>query len=403
LVFSQLSDIISLMSTTLQNLVNATNDVIGNYSTGSVRTDVTYRAINKAIERIKRNIATPADEVIHSFWFTQDKFFYNLPSAFTEALYVKYNTKTANNPYNGWDYFDYPSVLQGIGGSRKNRWSVTHINGKKQLVMVGYNGIQGQTLITMDSITDPVATASADASGLALDSITKDEGTSSISFDLTDSTGSGIITFTGLDLDFDELFKQHGFLKLRVYMTDNNIDDVTIKVQSSSGNYYTIVATLNDEGVAFTQDEWQTVAWHADEKITVGTPDLTAITEVSFEFGLGSTFTSATDFRIDNFFSVFAEKMDLVHYTNKKGTDSTGATDKTELTAPDDILYYSGDYDEYTDLIAQQAGIILWPQLRGDKEQYTILKQDFKENLKSFARAWPRKRMMGQFRHSLKR
>lgn len=388
------------MSTTLADVRELTRDYIGNYSTGSAKTDQVDRAINRAIERIKRDVGIPADEDIHTFYYTQDKLFYNLPSTFREGLYVAYNNKNANTNANQWDYFDYPTVLQGAGGQRHNRWSFTGINGKKQLVMVGYNGQTGRTLLTCDSTTD--VAASDDASGLALDTITKVEGSASLSFDITDSAGEATITFSNLNIDLDDLFDKHGFLKLWVYMTDNDIDDVTITLQSSAGNYYTIVATENDDGVAFVQDEWQKIAWHTDDKVAVGTPDMTSITTIEFTFDLGTTFTSAVDFRIDNLFSAYAEKMDLVYYSNAKGTDGAGAA-KSELNAEDDILYYSGDYDEYTTLISQRAAIYLWPQLRGDKEAFLLLKNEHRDEIKSFAKSYPRKRRQGQFRHTLKR
>lgn len=388
------------MSTTLSNVRELTRDYIGNYSTGSAKVDQIDRAINRSIERIKRDVGLPADEDIYTFWYTQDKLFYNVPSTFREGLYVAYNNKNANTNANQWDYFDYPTVLQGAGGQRHNRWSFTGINGKKQLVMVGYNGQTGNTILTCDTTTD--VAASGDASGLAIDTITKVEGSASLSFDITDSTGTATITFSNLNLDLKDLFDKHGFIKMESYMSDNDIDDVTIKVLSSTGNYYTIAATLNDDGIDFVQDEWQKIAWHTDDKVAVGSPDLTAITEIAVSFGLGSTFTSAVDFRIDNIFTAYAEKMDFVYFTNAKGTDSAG-TAKTELNSEDDILYYSGDYDEYTTLIAQRAAIYLWPQLRGDKEAFLLLKGEHKEEIKSFVKAYPRKRRQGQFRHTLKR
>lgn len=388
------------MSTTLSDLRVLTRDYIGQYSTGSAKDDQIDRAINRGIERVKREIGIPADEDIWTFWYTQDKLFYNLPSTFREGLYVQYHNKNANTLGNMWDYLDYPTVLQKAGNERSNHWSFTHINGKKQLVMVGYNGQQGRTLLTCDTTDDTAA--SGDASNLTADTITKVEGSASLNFDITDSSGTATITFSNLDIDLEDLFEKNGFLKLYAYMTDNDIDDVTLKVQSSSGNYYTIVATQNDDGVDFVQDEWQKIAWDTQDKVAVGTPDLTSITTIEVSFGLGSGFTSAVDFRIDNLFSVYAEKMDFVHYTNAKGTDS-GGTAKDPLDAPDDILYYSGDYDEYTTLVAQRAAIYLWPQLRGDKEAYMLLKREHREELKVFARAYPRKRRQGQFRHSLRR
>lgn len=389
------------MSTILNDLDLLVQDYIGNYSTGTLKQDVRYRAINRAIEYCRRLLGIPADEDIHTFWYTEDQFFYDLPSSFREALFVQYNNKLSNTLDNKWDYFDYPHVLQGLGGVRQNRWSVTHINGKKQLVMAGYNGIQGRTLLTMDSTTN--WTASDDASGLTTDTNVKYEGAASLSFDITNSAGVATLTRTGLNLDLKELFERNGFLKFLVYMTDKTIDSIAIKLQSSSGNYYTLTATIADDGTAFAEDVWQKIGFHTINAVQTGTVDLTKITQVSIEFDLGSSFVSAADFRIDKLFAAYPEKMDLVHLINTKGTDATGVTSKSELSVDTDILYYSGDYDEYTDLIAQRAALVLWPQLRGDKEAMLILKQEFNTNLKSFARAFPRKRVQGQYRHNLRR
>lgn len=388
------------MAQTLQDIRNAMKDYVGNYSTGSLRDDVTDRFINRAIERLKRQIAIPADEVIYSFWYTQDKLFYDLPASFREALYVQYNTKNINTLANKWEYFDYPTVLQTVGSSPANRWSFTHINGKKQLVMAGLNRQLGRTIVSFDTLTN--ISVADDASGLTLDSIIKLNSTASVSFDITDSTGVATVAITNLSLDLEELFERQGFLKVYSWMTAGNIDDVTIKLISSTGNYYSIVATQNDDGVDFTQDEWQKIAWHTNDKVTVGTPVLSAITDIEIEFGLGTGFTSATEFRLDTLFTVFGEKMDLVHFSNKKGTTSAGV-EKPNLTLPDDIPWYSGNYDDYTDLIAQQAALMAWPQLRGDKEQYMLLRADFKENLMTYTKSFPRKRVQGQFRHRLAR
>lgn len=388
------------MSTSLQDIDNLVQDYCGNYSTGTSRDDVRYRAINRAIEYLKRVIAVPNDEDIHTFWYTDDQMFYDLPAKFAEALELKYHNPLSNRNDNKWDFFDYPTVLQNAGGSRRNRWSVTNINGRKQLVVVGYNGITGQTLLTMDSITD--VTVGGSASGLALNTITRYEGTGSIQFDI-DSTAVADIVFSNLNLDMEELFERSGFLKFFTKMTDNQIDSITIKLLSSVGNYYTIIATTADDGTDFVADEWQKIGFNTEDAVATGIPDLTAITEITFEFDPGAGFVSAADFLIDQLFTAFPEQMDLVMYTNIKGTDSTGVTDKTELDTPTDLAIFSDDYDDFADLVAQRAAINLYPQLRGDKEAMILLKQDFNDNLKSFGRRWPRKRIQGTFRHSLKR
>lgn len=389
------------MSTTLETVDLLCKDYIGNYSTGTLRDEIRYRAINRATEYVKRVIGIPNDEEIYTFWYTQDQFFYDLPAKFMEGLQLKYNNPLSNRPDNIWEYLDYSNVLQGVGGVRKNRWSITNINGKKQLVVVGYTALQGQTLLTMDSVTD--VTVSGDASGLAVNTVTKYEGTGSISFDITNSGGTASVVFSNLNFDIEELFERNGFIKFYHNISDNTIDSIALRLQSSSGNYYTITTTTADDGTAFAENEWQKIGFHLLDAVATGTPVLTGITEIRLTYDLGSGFTSAADFLIDQLFTAFAEKMDFVMYTNIKGTDSTGVTEKNELTAPEDLFNFTDDYDDYADLIAQRAAINLWPQLRGDKDQFMLLKQEFNENLRTFSRRWPRKRLQGHFRHQLRR
>lgn len=387
------------MSTTLQDIDNLTKDYCGNYSTGTAKSDVRYRAINRAIEFGKRVLTTPNDEDVFSFWYSDDQLFYDLPAKFLEALELKYNNPLANRNDNKWDYFDYPSVLQNAGGSRRNRWSVTNINGRKQLVVVGYNGLQGQTLLTMDSTDD--VTAEDDAASLELNTLTRYEGVGALQFDLSNATGIGTIVFSGLNLDLEELFERSGFLKFFLFAaTGSSIDDITLRLTSSVGNYYTMNVTVADDGTAFASNEWQKIGFHTEDAVTTGTPDVNAITEISIEF---DTNAALVDVLIDQLFTAFPERMDLVMLSNIKGTAADGTTEKSVLDSGDDILNFSEDYDDYADLVAQRAAINMWPQLRGDKEQYILLKQDFNDNLKTFARRWPRKRVQGVFRHSLRR
>lgn len=388
------------MSTTLQDIDSLTQDYCGNYSTGTSRDDVRYRAINRAIEWLKRVISVPNDEDVYSFWYSDDQMFYDLPAKFAEALELKYHNPLSNRNDNKWDYFDYPTVLQNAGGSRRNRWSVTNINGKKQLVVVGYNGITGQTLLSMDSLTNVAASGSA--SGLALNIITRYEGTGSIQFDI-DSAGVANIVFSNVNFDMEELFERSGFLKFFTKMTDSRMDSIALQLRSSVGNHYTLTTTTADDGTAFIANEWQKIGFQTEDAVPTGTPDLKSITQVTISFDPNAAMTSAADFLIDQLFTSFPEQMDLVMYTNIKGTDTTGLTEKTELTLPTDILLFSGDYDDFADLVAQRAAINLYPQLRGDKEAFILFKQDFNDNLKTFGRRWPRKRNQGTFRHSLKR
>jgi len=386
---------------TLSDIDLLTKDYIGNYSTGTSKEDIRYRAINRSIEFNKRMIGLPNDEDIYSFYFSADQMYYDLPAKVSEGLYLMYNNPKANTRDNKFEYFNYPEILQGAGNTPANKWSLTGINGKKQLIVSAFNKQGGVTLFNLDTISE--WTASDDASGLTVDGTFKYSGAGSMSFDIVDSAGVATLTASGLNVDLKDLFDKYGFIKMQSWMTDNDIDSIALKLQSSPGNYYTIAITIADDGTAFIQDDWQKLGFDTQNAVAVGTPDLTAITEFSVEYTLGASFTSAADFRLDSIFTTYPDKLDLIHLSNIKGTNAAGTVEKTTLDTSTDILYYSDDYDDFTDLIAQRAAINLWPQLMGDKEAYQLLKNDYKTNLKSFARRWPRKRVMGSFRTSLRR
>lgn len=394
------SGIIQVMQL-LSDIDVLTQDYIGNYSTGTVKQNIRYRAINRSIEFNKRMVGLPNDEDIYSFYFSADQLFYDLPAKVSEALYLMFNNPLANTRGNKFEYFNYPEILQGAGNTPANKWSLTGINGKKQLIISAANKYGGITLFNLDTIAEWAA--SDDASGLEVNSTVKYSGAGSMSFDITDSAGVATLTATGLNLDLQDLFDKYGFIKMQSYMTDNDIDSIALKLQSSDGNYYTMTITTADDGTAFIADDFQKIGFNTKNAVATGTPVLASITQISIEYTLGSTFTSATDFLLDSIFTVYPDKIDLIHLSNVKGYATTTGAEKTTLDTATDVLYYSGDYDDFTDLIAQRAAINLWPQLLGDKEAYQLLKNDYKTNLKSFARRWPRKRVQGSYRTSLRR
>lgn len=386
---------------TLQDLSLLTNDMVGNYSTGTVATDVQYRAINRAIEYCKRLVSLPTDERIHTFQFTDDQLFYNIPNDAVESLQVLYNTHEANVANAPWEYYDYPSILQNSNKYRRYRWSITSINGRKQLMLSGKNQNQGQTILTMDSLVNTAA--SADASGLIIDTNIKHEGTGSVSFDITRSAGVATITFSNLTQDLTALFDRLGYIKLFTQMTAANVTSMTLRLQSSAGNHYNITTARADDGTAFKQNSWQKIGFATENAITVGSPNIKAINTIAVSFNLGVSFTSGVDFRLDQMFTAYPDKMNLIYLTDIKGYAIDGVTTKRKLDVATDILLFSNDYDDFAELVAERAAINLWTQLRGDKEAYMMMQSSFKNNASTFTRRYPRKRIQGTFRHLLRR
>jgi hypothetical protein len=386
---------------TLQDALNATKDEIGNYSTGVIVDDVVIRAIMRATDYVKRQMGIPSDEFRQTILFTDDQKYYDLNADNMECLLLLYTDENLNTEQTRWEYENYTDILHRTGGDRTNRWSVTYINGKKQLIVHGYNQNGGQILDEMDNVGDWVV--ADDASGLALDTNQKYSGVGSLSFDITNATGVATITNPNVSYDLEALFEQHGYLKLRAYMTDNNIDSITLKLYTDASNYYTIAVDIADDGTEFAQDSFQKIGFACDDAILTGSPDPSDINQIDVEFDLGAGFTTAADFRIDTLFTVVPDSLDLIYYTKYKGTDTTLATYKTTLNVVTDKFLFTSTDEDILEVIAQKAAIILWPQVRGDKEQLMIQKNELRDNMKSFTKRWPRRRVQGTFKTYLRR
>lgn len=387
---------------TLQNILDNVNDYVGNYSTGTEDPNAKIRAVNRAIEFLKRKLGFPCDEVIQTFFFSEDQIYYDLESDFDESIKLLYHDITLNIPGREWNYYSYPDILRSTGGSRGYRYGFTGINGKKQLVIFGSNIRKGQTLFTFDAIGN--WTATDDASNLALDTFQKYNGDSSFSFDITNNTGIATLQVTGLALDMYDLFQNNGFVKFWTWMSDNNIDDVTLKLMTDNSNYYSITTNLADDGTAFSEDQWIKLGFSVNDAVAVGTPDAHTITKIRIEFDLGAGFTTATDFRVDYMFTTYPDEMDLIYYSSIKGTDSTGATAKQLLDTASDKVTIGEFFYDYIDVIARRAALNIYPQLRGDKEWYTTYVADLNDCIKTLGRSYPRKRTANNiYRHKIKR
>lgn len=391
------------MSITLADLRSATRDHLGHYRGSTLDPGQLDRQINRSIEYIKRKFGLPSDEKKQSFLYCDDQYFIPVNSDFDESILIKYQDNNYNTPQYQWDFLNYPDLFHNLGNRPDFKYSFTTINGSKQLMMVGRNIRSGSTLFDFEAVGD--WTDEDDASGLALDGLQKYSGDGSLAFDISNSTGTATLQITGLSLDFEDLFENNGYVKFWNYMTDNNIDDVTLKLMVDDSNYYSIVEDDQDDGTAFAENEWTKLGFPLDDAVKTGTPSHTdTITKIRIEYDLGAGFTSATDFRIDNMFTVFPDEMDLIYYSSIKGTNAAGTSNVTQLTAADDKLAIGEMFEDWIDPIARRAALSIMPQLKGDPQWYGVYTQEWNDLMKTLGRSYPRKRsMINTYKHKLLR
>lgn len=390
------------MSTTLQDVLNTLEDYSGQYDTGVVNQSIKIRHINRAIEWVKRKVGLPADERQQTIRFSQDKLFYNLNSDVDELLYLWWDEQNMNTVGRTWEQARYEEILKLQGeGTRKYKFAQTHINGSNQAVIWGYNKIGQTTIDEFDLVGD--WEVAGDASSLTRDDSRKFQGGASLSFDITNSTGLASITNDDINLPIKDLIDKNGSIKLYTWMSDNDIDDVTLYLYETSSKYYTITVTTDDDGTAFAEDAWIKLGFDLEDRVEVGSPDKdNNITQIKTEFDLGSGFTSATDFGVDYMYQVFPDDLDLVYKSKIKGTDTTGTTNKNTLDTVTDIVAL-GDNDDLATIIGLRAAYTLWPALRGDANWYMLYNKEIKETLGDFARRNPRRRTAGSFNTHLRR
>jgi hypothetical protein len=379
------------MQLKLQDVLNQTKDEVGNYSTGIIQDERIIRAINRSMEYLKRRLGFPSDEKVFSFLYSADQMFYDLDEDFDESVLLCYKDNAYNRPSREWSYFTYPEVLRQVGSSPDFLYSVTTMNGRKQLVVVGHNVRNGTTIDTMDSFSG--WSAGGDASNLRLDTYKKYSGDGSLQFDITHNTGIAYLEKT-VSLTLKDLFLNDGFLKFWTYLTDDNLEDIAIKLYTTPTSYYTITADTTDDGSPFSIDEFLKIGWNVNDAIATGTPDPNNITKIRIEWDIPSDFGSATDFRANMLFDSFPDEMKLVYYSSYKGTDSTGATNKIILDTVSDIVAIGDYFPDYIGLIAERAAIQMWNQLKGDKTAYSMLVSKFNDDMKTWGRVYPRKRSM---------
>jgi hypothetical protein len=377
------------MAISVNDAILRMSDLLGNYSSGQVNTDMKVRAIDSAVNYLKNILSFPQDETKYSFLYSSDNFYYPMPSDFQEALGLFYNSPRSNFPQQGlrWDYRPYQELLVRTGTypSVGNMWSHAPFNGLDQIMMLGTNQQPGQIIETFNNV---VWTASGDASGAATDANTFYQSNASEKFNLAYSTGTGTLTSPTVFWNFTQVVKSLGFFNVYVYFPSTNVTSVTFNFQSSAGNSYSMVATTQADGTPWTVNAWNKITFKLSDATVAGTPNLQNINQLSLSFAIPSNFGSVQNFRVDDMFVTYPDLMDFIYMTNIKGKDVSG-TPISVLTALTDTLNYTFDFIEP---IALYGALYAQPQLRGDPAFMQLYKANFMEVVKAWSRRWPKKR-----------
>ena len=393
---------------------NMMNDMIANYTTGNIDTNQRLRALNRAIEDVHRRLGLTCDEAIFNFNYSQTNMFTNLPADFDEPILLYY----VNNAFNqggqsGWQWDKYTRLLQvsGIGSGLgwglgkplsmfgQKLFSTTNINGSKQLIQIGSNIIQGSIINPYN--TTLLTTAVGDATNLAVDNNVYYSNGGSLSFTINPTLGygyGGILT-TGFGImNVQTALLQNGLYNLQTWLPTTNISAINLILTSSTGNYYTFTATAQNNGTPFVNSTlnnlWNTTQYQWSLVGITGSPNSQAITSYQVNFVEGPSFgsTSIPYFRINNFTLIYPDNMNLIYYSQFKGTDSTGTINKFVFDQLTDLPNFMQFYPDFINMVALRAAYILMPQLSADKDFMAQYKKDYDEQISDWGKIYPRKR-----------
>lgn len=390
------------------------NDYVANYTVGNIDDTNRFRALNRAIEDVHRRLGLTCDETIFNFLYSQDNMYTDLPIDYDEPIVLFYVNKNYNvGGQAGWKWNKYVDILQnsGVGGNNgygygyaqgvygQKMFSSLNINGLKQLIQLGPNILQGNNVNPYNSTA--LTTLTGDGTNLAVDNNIYVANGGSLSFTIDPTLGfgyAGLITQGFGIMTVEQAIKNFGINKVYSWLPSIDISNIELIMTSSNGGQFVFNATTQDDGTPFTQSTvagvWNRTQYPWALASVIGSPDSQEIVSYEFRYYEGAGFGSVAIplFRIDDFYVVYPDNMNLVYYSQYKGTDLTGTTKKIILDALGDLPTFMQFFPDFVNLVALRAAYILMPQLSGDKEFMQMYKADYDEQMKDLGKIYPRKR-----------
>lgn len=389
------------------------NDYISNYTVGNIDDSNRIRALNRAIEDIHRKLGLVCDETIFNFLYSQDNMFTDLPIDYDEPILLYYVNQNYNQGgQSGWKWNKYTSILQnsGVGGSGgygygyaqgiygQKQFSSTAMNGKKQLIQLGSNVIQGNIINPFNTLN--LLSATGDATTLAVDNNIFINTGGSISFTIDPTLGNGyagILTSGFGVMSVQQALQKNGINKVYSWLPTTEISAIELIMNSANGSY-TFSATMQDSGTPFVNSTinaiWNRTQFPWSLVSITGSPNSQEITsyEVRYIEGAGFGSVAIPLFRIDDLYTSFPDNMDLVYYSQYKGTNEDGTIKKIMLDSVTDKPTFMQFFPDFLNLVALRAAYILIPQTSMDVVFLKMYKEDYIEQMKDLGKTYPRKR-----------
>lgn len=259
--------------------------------------------------------------------------------------------------------------------------AVKNENGLKRILISARINDNTLVISTLDSITAGGGTwvATGDATNLVANSDNYIKGNAALKYDL----GSGGLTTAGIRNTTLTSFDITDYLTNSIFhyeyiASTTNLTSYTLRVGSSTGDYYQQTVTTTHEGTAFTQG-WNLLRFDMSTATTVGTPTSTACTYAEIFMTKSALKINETGYRADHIWAKKGLVYEIVYYT-EYGWQTSGGTYIQDSTLDTDfVIADSGEFE----IIVQKAIEIAAAEVNEDdselkaSQRYTDMKDKY--------------------------
>ena len=272
-----------------------------------------------------------------------------------------------------------------------NTFNVEYVNGQKTL-RLSKNLTPRTVLARLDSLTlEGTLTLGGDASNASIDTLDYISGIGALKFDLSGSTGSATIQ---LDLnnaiDLSDLLSVGALFEWLKFPDVSRLTSVKLEWGSSSSAYwYSTETAAHDRSFANVGDNgWMLIRHDWSDASSSGSPDeddaeIIDYLKITITYTAGA---SISNVKMDNITAALGEAWEVVYYSNRLFTDTTGETWKEIPTALTDIIRLESGTDlnvftyEFMALLGQElkgkdaaADMRSFKEMLGNPEQENSL------------------------------
>lgn len=387
------------MSTTLTNAQTYCNSRIGDSSTDRISAVERLAALTEATVWVQQELGNDLQNFTSTQQYYDTVNYYKVTTDIADLLEGADLRRKKDIHNISFTHKSAREVAEEIGqGNSESSWAIERRDDDTYLVINHQSKNSAKQVASFDSTTADSGTwavddTNSDATNLTTDTIEFEQGAGSLNFDL-DVSQSGnnratIINSTYGQSDWSN-YEDLAAHIIRVYIPDvTETTSVTLFWGSDSSNYWSVTATTDIDGSAFTNG-WNRIKVDWADATATSSPDVENIDWLRVDINYGAGQGDDTDYRLDDWIMVNPEELTF-HYVSWKVGEDTNGTDIYKFSVTSDVPYYSGQYDQLDFVVGRKAASILFDDLRLFNESLKAEKEA-KERLKSISKYIPSSR-----------